>query len=430
MKKYLLYIVLFTLTLLSACKKQTVDPAPGERPEERVSAALDSYSANLTGNTNGWKAFLFPAGGGVYLFSMKFSTANRVTMLSDINITTSNTGLESSYRLRSQNVPSLLFDTYSYIHLLTDPDPAANGGAAGNGYLSDFEFAFDKTSAAGDTITLIGNRLGSKLQLVKATSATDFDSFTKGTNDVLNKFSQLRTYWKRITIGNTECEVKVDLTTKIISFTYLENGNSTTTKSSFYVDGSTSTMVFLTPVTIGTNKVTDIKSFVLNATNHTVNGSINGNTVQFKEAITPLKYDMTAAATFNNNPPNGSYWISDYSFTVDNIADAFKVTSIPSYSFILYYPKYNAAYSRFGYIVNNAYAAYGPASVTSLPANGRIVFSNYGSFGTAPATIAPIIASTTAKWHDPNGYYVIKTGNNAYDLVNATDARAWITFTD
>jgi hypothetical protein len=425
MKKYLLYLLLLT-TVFTACKKDKIDPPAGERPEERATAAVKAYKDLLVGNTNGWKAYLFPAGGGVNLFSMKFTDKNRVTMLSDINTTTNTTSLESSYMLKQQLSPSLLFDTYSYIHLLADPDPSVNGGAAGAGSYSDFEFFVDKV--VGDTVKLYGNRLGSALLLVKATSAADYESFTKGTADVLNKFSQLRTYFKRVTIGGIDCEFKFDAKTKVLNFSYLDNGNLVSTSAAFYVDGSTSTMVFSNPVTIGTTKITDIKAITFDATNRVIGGTINGTAVQFKEAIAPLKYDLTAAATFYNQPPNGSYWSSNDGFTVDNVIDAYKVKTIPNFGFLLFYPKYNAAYSRLGFISNNTYQPYGPAPVASFPANGRIVFTNFGSFGTPPAALAPVVTATSNKFFDTGGFYVIKTGFNKYDLVSATDARAWVSF--
>src|ERR1700712_4332835 len=119
MKKYLIYTML-ALTVFTSCQK-SYTVATADLPEVRVAATLASYSATLTGSANGWKAFLYPKGGGVYLYSMKFSASNRVTMLSDLNATTSTTAAESSYKIKQQTAPSLLFDTYNYIHIIADP---------------------------------------------------------------------------------------------------------------------------------------------------------------------------------------------------------------------------------------------------------------------------------------------------------------------
>jgi hypothetical protein len=422
MKKYLLFAML-TAIIFSGCKKG-IDPANGERPEDRISSALNTYSSVLTDNTNGWKAYLYPKGGGTYLFSINFGTNNRVSMLSDINGSTSSTGFESTYRLKAQQSPSLLFDTYSYIHLLSDPDPAVNGGDAGQGYKSDFEFYFEKV--VGDTVKLIGNRLGSKLVLVKATSKADYDSFSKNSYDVVNKLAQIRTYFKRATVGGNDCEIKLNPATREITFNYLVAGNFKSVTGSFYVIGTS--MLFAQPVTIGTTTFSEISNISLDATSRLFNGTINGSAFQLRESTTPLKYDLTAAATFYNNPPNGSYWTTGAGFTIDGIADAYGVKTIPSFGFLLFYPKYQPGYSRLGFIVNNAYAAYGPAPIAAFPANGTLKFTSAGAFGTPPASIAAIVTNTTNKLYDANGFYVIRTGETSYDWVSATDARSWMSW--
>lgn len=429
MKKYIYptyLLLLFLITGLSACKKNDPDYF-GKTPTERSSEALSKYQAQLTNAPNGWKAILYPSGGGVYLFSIKFEADNKVSMLSDIDAETSTTSKETAYSIKQLQAPSLVFDTYSYIHLLSDPDPSVFGGNVGAGYSSDFEFSFDKMN--GDSVTLIGNRNGSKLTLVKAATAAEYTTFTTGTTAVFDQLSTIRTYFKRVTIGTTACELNIDKGNKILTFSYLDASNNFKAVSSgFYVDGSTNTMIFINPFVIGTTTIATIKAIVGDAGNHTINAAVNGTTIQITEAVEPLKYDLTAAATFFNKPSNGAYWSSNTGFTVDNVSDAYKVTTIPNFGFLLFYPAYRPTYSRLGFISNNAYGAYGPAPVASFPANGKIVFKNFGSFGTAPAAIAPIVKATSDKFFDPNGYYVIATGPKTYDLVNATDARAWISF--
>lgn len=429
MKKYIYptYLLLLLIMGLSACKKNDPDYF-GKTPTERSAEALSKYQAQLTTAPNGWKAILYPSGGGIYLFSIKFGADNRTTMLSDINAETSTTAVESAYSIKQLQAPSLVFDTYSYIHLLSDPDPSVLGGSSGAGYSSDFEFSFDKTS--GDTITLIGNKKGSKLTLVKAATAAEYNSFTTGTSIVFDKLSVLRTYFKRISIGGIDCELNVDKGNKVLNLSYLDgNTNIKTVSSNFYIDGTTNNIVLSTPLLVGKTSITTIEKITGDAVNHTVNLTINNNAIQIKEAIVPLKYDLTAATTFFNKPSNGSYWSSNTGFTVDNISDGYKVTTIPNFGYMLFWPAYNAAYSRLGYIsTSNSFFSYGPAPVALFPSNGKIVFKNFGSFGTPPAAIASIVKATSDKFFDPNGYYVIQTGPKTYDLVNATDARAWMSF--
>jgi len=151
------------LPLVLAC---STDEFEGVRPDERLGATLESYEQLLSGAQHGWKAHLYPAGGGGYGFLFRFNDQNRVTMLADISTETGSSAKESSYRLKAALLPSLYFDTYSYIHLLADPDPSVNGGEPGWGRYSDFEFAF--VSVSPDTIRLKGNLSGSRLELIRA----------------------------------------------------------------------------------------------------------------------------------------------------------------------------------------------------------------------------------------------------------------------
>src|SRR3954462_6987621 len=117
--KYVLGYSIIFLGLCLSCKQQ--DDLVSPRPEQKSAKALSAYNEQLTKSTYGWKAFLFPGVGGGYSFLMEFSNKGRVIMTSDINSTTASRPYESSYRLDAEQRPSLIFDTYSYLHLLSDP---------------------------------------------------------------------------------------------------------------------------------------------------------------------------------------------------------------------------------------------------------------------------------------------------------------------
>ncbi len=54
-------------------------------------------------------------------------------------------GKESGYRLKATQRPSLIFDTYSYIHAAADPDPNVSfspTNSGGYGWGTDFDFSF------------------------------------------------------------------------------------------------------------------------------------------------------------------------------------------------------------------------------------------------------------------------------------------------
>lgn len=173
-------ISFFALLIMQACKKDQ-ELIDGKKPEERVSEAIEKYSKELTGSTEGWVATLKTnLIEGDYSFYIKFGESNRVSMWADYEPEE----VESTYRLKYVMAPSIIFDTYSTLHLLQDPNEDYFGGEFGQGYGSDFEFEIREQM--GDTIKLIGKKRLAELILVKATAA-DKDFYT-------NKVSALNTY--------------------------------------------------------------------------------------------------------------------------------------------------------------------------------------------------------------------------------------------
>jgi len=439
MRKYLIYTAL-ALTILSACQKSNT-VAPADLPEARVAATLASYTNTLTGSPNGWKAFLYPTGGGVYLFSMKFSTTNRVTMLSDISTTTSTTAVESSYKIKQEQAPSLLFDTYNYIHLLADPDPTVMGGAAGAGLNSDFEFYIDNVK--GDTINLIGNRLSSKLVLVKAATPAAYTSFTTGTVTILGYLSQLRTYFKRMTIGGIDCEIRIDPANKILTFSYLDgSGNLVAVVGNFYIDGSTNTIVFITPVKIGTTTVTSMTNIAYDAVNHLFSASVNGIAAQMRESITPLKLDLTSPKRWHDqmNVNQNGTWISSSVFHY-GVDDYCNFKNVANYSSFWYCGPVVFGGTSEGMIslVNGGLGtpyALSSSFTTTTPGIGRFTLlgSTAGFTGTTPIALAMTAArgllyngATANSFQD---WYFIQTnaGGTTYDMVRVSDAQCWVSW--
>src|SRR5215216_4660860 len=155
MRKIILLAFIIAVAF-SACRKYD-DHIFDKSPDERINEAIASYQSTLTGAANGWKAFIKTDSGkgSTYSFYFKFSTDNRVKMYSDFDSTSAVTPQESSYRLKAQQQPTLIFDTYSYVHVLADPNEGVvladnfvlfanvNGGPIGQGLLSDFEFIID-----------------------------------------------------------------------------------------------------------------------------------------------------------------------------------------------------------------------------------------------------------------------------------------------
>src|SRR6185295_10262945 len=154
-----------------------------QSPDTRINEALTQYGSALTGSAAGWNATIKTGTGGIYHFH---------------------------YRLKALQTPALIFDTYSYLHILADPDGSVNGGTNGQGLISDFEFAFD--SLATDSILLTGRVNGTKLKLIKATQQ-DFDAWQNGQwADVLafENINKIQNYFKRVNIGGVNYDLKVD----------------------------------------------------------------------------------------------------------------------------------------------------------------------------------------------------------------------------
>lgn len=134
-------------------------------PDARVTKLLEAHQSKLTSASHGWLGVLQTQSGPSYSFCLQFSDDGRVQMWSDISRDCAESPSLSSYSVRAALKPSLSFDSYSHLHLLSDPDPAVNQGVPGQGYSSDFEFSFVRETE--DSVILLGNHHNSSLVLVK-----------------------------------------------------------------------------------------------------------------------------------------------------------------------------------------------------------------------------------------------------------------------
>ncbi|UII27177.1 DUF4302 domain-containing protein [Fulvivirga maritima] len=166
MNKSFCYILIsLLLTVLLGCDED-YDTIFEETPDERLQSTLDEYTSMLTSQEAGWKAALTTGTDRNYFYYFEFNGDGNVTMVSDFDQTTAGTPATSSWMLKALQRPTLSFNTYSYIHLPADPDGEVNGGADGEGLVSDFEFIISEVS--GDSIILEGLQRGSSLIMVPA----------------------------------------------------------------------------------------------------------------------------------------------------------------------------------------------------------------------------------------------------------------------
>lgn len=434
MKKVL--IITFIIGIgISSCKKE--DKSVFDKsPDERLTETLNAYQAQLADAQNGWKGFIkVDSGkGSTYSFYFKFNNANRVVMLSDFDSLSAVTPKESSYRLKALQQPSLIFDTYSYLHVLSDPNNAVNGGTLGAGLLSDFEFYFDSTTT--DTIKLVGRFNGSKLMLVRATQAEGeaYNSGALATGLYINK---ILTYFKRLTIGSQLYDVRIDPVTRQFIFSWLDtNGDlQTFTTGYYFVAGG---IIFTTPLVNGSQTISSFSNITWNQATQTISLTVNSTAATITGIVVPLKVDVGAPKRWWDYAINngGSYWISLKGFHVNGVDDAFGIQSLTSgtftYFFLLYWPKYATSNDFFGPVFLNAAGTalslfYGTApAIPTFTANGRAIFIHLGDYGPYPSTGAA--DQTRALLYNGSGYYFVQTSATTYDMVSAADGKSWITW--
>lgn len=164
--KKLTYILLVTL-IFASCKKSGEDLLFDRKPETRMLERNAEFKAKLLESPNGWKAYMRTSlYGGAFAFYMRFNDQEQVSMLSDWSSSYATNFRTSTYRIQYVMNTSLIFDTYTYISRMMDPDSDVNGGYKADGLRSDIEFEYVRSST--DTLFLRGKKYGNYLYLIKA----------------------------------------------------------------------------------------------------------------------------------------------------------------------------------------------------------------------------------------------------------------------
>jgi hypothetical protein len=430
MKKYHLYILVLAAAI-SSCRKDD-NRIFTESADARLNKVIAEYQSQLTAATNGWKAVITPANQTPYNFYFRFMEANRVVMYADFDSNTARVGRESSYRLKALQQPSLLFDTYSHLHVLSDPDERVNNGQRGAGLSSDFEFAFDRV--VGDTLKLTGRVNGTKLSLVKATAEERADWENKNWERAITSVSNLGrilNYFKRLTVNGVEYEIIVDQFNRMVYIRWIDAGGVTRTFSSEYKYSPTPAgITFNTPLNTGNGTIAGLYGITFDAATTKVNGNVGNNVpASITGAIKPLITDLTAPSRWWNQSVNlDNYWISFSGFTSNGVGDATNLRGIPGFQYLLFWAQYGTGTDLLGYVANNS-LGYGNAfNNPTFTADGRIIFPYRQNLGTVPAGVAAIVLNTKNMMAEPTGYYFVQTGPNTYDMVSANDAKTWITW--
>ncbi|MGG9971408.1 DUF4302 domain-containing protein [Ferruginibacter sp. SUN002] len=437
MKKFLLFFLTITV-LLSSCKKED-DYIFDQSPDERINASIAKYNALLTGAANGWKAYITVDNGegATYAFYFRFNSDNRVKMVSDFDTTSAVTLQESSFRIRQQQQPTLIFDTYSYVHVLADPNEAnagvvanVNGGAVGQGLLSDFEFIFDRDSISADTLKMVGKVNGAKLTLIRATEP-EATIFENGQWDLVSKyFDYILTYYRRLIIDGTSYDVRFDSHNHDISFGYLDGAGDYQIATTKYYN-TTSGLTLTEPFVNGSTNITSLSVDNWNPATNIITVRSGAATGTVGETILPLKVNIPAAAAWlKYASDNFGYWASVDGFHVNGVDDAYNINSIADYYFLAYFPSdyfgtttdvfcpvffdgsglYLDYYSNMSYSFDAAgIGKFRLRSSSGFPANG-------------PARLTRNLLVQT------QGFYFVPTSETTYDMVSAKDGKAWLTW--
>jgi hypothetical protein len=427
MKKYLLCLILI-VTVFTACKKED-DPVFNESPDTRITATLNKYQQELINAPYGWKGLIFPKGlpGSVFGFYFKFSDAGRVSMFSDFDASTFATPGESSYRLKALQQPCLLFDTYSYVHLLSDPDRGVNGGAYGAGLSSDFEFSLD--SVAGDTIKLTGRFHKCNAYLIRATQQEQQDYMSLQRNRNFDHITDFITYWKRLTAGGKQYDIIINQRGHVIRFIWLdENGVRREFVTGFYY--TPKGVAFAPAFTDGAQTITGIDNVSWDAASQVMKGTANGENVTISGSPQPLAPEKEGPRRWWEQGKSLQYWVGPAGFHSNGVDDAFGINTLPNYYFMGFWPEFQGnSYDLLGFAIiedNEAGIGYGPAfRAPSFTTDGRVTFSYIGYLGEFPADQTPI-TRTRLQFTDASGYYLVQKGPQAWDMVSAKDGKTWI----
>lgn len=444
--KQLFQYLILLLIIFGSCKKDDTT-AFDKSPDERINETITKYQTILSGAANGWKAVVYPAAGGAYSFYFKFNDSNRVVMVADFDSTSARTPRESSYRLKALQQPSLIFDTYSYLHLLADPNENTidvqadvngfRGGTLGQGLQSDFEYAID--TATADSVSLTGRQNGTRTILVKATPE-EAAAYNSGKLAVpllqFRNVNKILYYFKRLTLGGKVYDLSINDNMKTIAFTWVSNGQVSTFNTTYYYtpDG----IQFTNPFNDGTqlitgfanikwNESTNMFSVLANTNNGTIVG-VNSPIAVDKQA--PIRWWRYAVANGN------TYWISLNGFHVNGVDNAYNIDTLKNgtwdYLYLLYWPQVNSSEDFMGPLFINpqrdsADIFYGTLPNTPTITNdGRIIFKESRMFGTYPESGGAALMRT--QLYDASGYYFVQTSETSYDMVSAADSRIWITW--
>lgn len=418
----ILRVTLWMLLLFTSCKKELQDY---ESPDRRLTELLNSYEEALVNSPDGWIGYLYPKGGGSYTFKFYFDPANRVRMYADFREDYAAAFKESSYRFKVEAVISLYFDTYSYIHELSDPNPAVIQGVVGQGLVSDFEFSV--LALSGDTMSLRGNHNESELILVRAQpeQGESYVQTVYAMNEYIRQLDAIPWYFKQLEFAGQTFMLSLNNEIKTFSLYYTSQGQFQSFSTQFIVTDQG--IRLREAFTFGGESLSELTDFIFDLTAQTATVRINNSTTALLTTVRDAPIiDPQAAIDFFVNT---YIYRSSSGFTINGVTDYYSLREVPSFTSLSYEPRYYID-NYDVLLLNFGVNFYGGVFQSHAGNNGIIVFDNLLGFtGVTPGGVhTNKVVNSAALWVDPQGYYVVKTGNNAYDLVQVANPNIWIRF--
>ncbi len=438
MKKTTCLYLFVGIMLAFSCRKDHY--IFSQSPDERVDKAVAMYTDTLVNAPYGWRGFIFPSAfnGGVVSFYFKFNASNRVQEFSDFDSTSAVTMSESSYLVKAEQQIDLIFDTYDYVSVLADPDGSVNGGSYGNGLGSDIQFVLDTLS--GDTLKMHGAKYNTKAYMVRATQqdATDFYAGKYGSRNI-DKWGQILTYWKRVTVGSATYEIEVYPSTHRAMISWADGSGPHTTWTAYYYTAGG--IGFVTPIVNGSQTLTELDNITWNASTLSSTVSVGGTTYNVVGSSTPINPNKQGFANWWNYPqvnaPDGSHgWTTVKGWHVNGVDDAYGISSPTNYYFSQYLPQYHfrdggvGDIMIFAFVINNALDAvdvdYFTNPIDLGDGRARFTFEGAANSNEEADSVAEI--NMGAEFSDARGYYFVQTDATSYDMVGARDAKAWLSW--
>lgn len=438
MRKISIYVLL-AVTFVASCRKYDDDHAFDKSPDERINETLGAYQTALTAATDGWNGAITTGDGSYFRFYFRFNNSNRVVMFGDFSNETARTPRESSYRLKALQQPALIFDTYSYLHILADPDAAANNGVYGAGRVSDFEYAIDTVTA--DSVKLTGRFNGTKMNLWKATAAerAGWESQTVSNAITgLRDLSKILQYFKRLTYNGAQYELQLDTFAKKANVSWIDGTGTpqTVSRSYYFVPGG---IAFTDPIVNGSITIPGFTIVSFNNGTLVMNVSVSGSSATITGANAPINPDKTAFSRFWQQAlADDIYWVTFDGFHVNGVDDAYNINSLQTdtseFYYWLYWPGAGASYDAFAPIFLNRGANavelyYGTGNSPATLSDGRTRFNNeVVTIGRSAFPTTGPADLTRKQFRLASGYWFVQTSSTSYDMVSVADAKVWLTW--